>query len=84
MEVSNNNGKIIGALLAGAAIGGVIGIILAPRKGSKTQKKIIKKSLKIRDTAREKLNDFISEICKDAETITEIELIENDPQLWRS
>lgn len=84
MEVSNNNGKIIGALLAGAAIGGVIGIILVPRKGSKTQKKIIKKSLKIRDTAREKLNDFISEICKDAETITEIELIENDPQLWRS
>lgn len=84
MEESSNTGKIIGALLTGAAIGGVIGIILAPRKGSKTRKKIIKKSLKIRDTAREKLNDFITEICKDAETITEIELIEIDPQLWRS
>ena len=84
MEESNNNGKLIGALLTAVVIGGVIGIILAPRKGSKTQKKIIKKAMEIRDVAQKKLNNFITEICKDAETITEIELIEIDPQLWRS
>lgn len=84
MEESNNTGKLIRALLTGAAIGGVIGIILAPRKSSKTQKEIIKKSLEIRGVAKEKLTDFISEIYLDTETITEIELIEMDPQHWRS
>ena len=84
MEESNNNGKLIGALLTAVVIGGVIGIILAPRKGSKTQKKIIKKSMEIRDAAQKKLNNFISVICKDVETITEIELIEMDQQNWRS
>ena len=84
MEESNNNGKLIGVLLIAVVIGGVIGIILAPRKGSKTQKKIIKKSMEIRDAAQKKLNNFISVICKDVETITEIELIEMDQQNWRS
>ena len=53
MDTTNSSGKIIGALLAGAAIGGVLGILFAPDKGSETRKKIagttddLSKSLKI-------------------------------------
>lgn len=38
--MSNNTGKTLLALLAGAAIGAVAGILMAPDKGSKTREKI--------------------------------------------
>ncbi|HEX7413144.1 MAG TPA: YtxH domain-containing protein, partial [Bacteroidia bacterium] len=41
MEKSNNTGKLIGALLVGAAIGGALGILFAPHKGSETRKRIL-------------------------------------------
>ncbi len=36
-----NSGKIVGALVLGAVLGGVIGILFAPDKGSKTRKKMM-------------------------------------------
>ena len=39
--------KLIGGLLAGAAIGVAIGILLAPRSGQDTQKKILGGSKKL-------------------------------------
>ena len=41
MEKSDNTAKLIGALLAGAAIGTAIGFLLAPEKGSDTRKKMM-------------------------------------------
>lgn len=61
MESSNNTGKIIGALLIGAAIGGVLGILFAPDKGSETRKKIAGKTDDLTDALKEKLNAFLEE-----------------------
>lgn len=55
---SNNTGKIIGAAVAGVIIGGALGILFAPAKGSETRKNILsrKKSPKLETKDTEKLN----------------------------
>jgi gas vesicle protein len=43
MENSNGRGRlIIGSLLAGALLGGTLGVLFAPHKGTKTRKNIAK------------------------------------------
>lgn len=71
MEDSNNTGKIIGALLAGAAIGGVLGILFAPDKGSETRKKIAGKTHDFTDSLKEKFNHFLEEAKKEFESAKE-------------
>jgi len=41
--------KLIGGLMAGAALGIAVGLLLAPRSGDKTRKKLLNDSLKIKD-----------------------------------
>jgi gas vesicle protein len=61
MENSNNSGKIIGALLIGAAIGGVLGILFAPDKGSETRKKIIGKTDDLAESLKERINSIVEQ-----------------------
>jgi len=71
MENSNNNMKLIGALLVGAAIGGVLGILFAPDKGSETRKKILSKGEDLSDAMKEKFDGLLSEVKKEAAIVKE-------------
>lgn len=71
MEKSNNTGKVIGALLLGAAIGGALGILFAPSKGSETRKRILSKGEDLTDALEEKFKDFLDEVKKEAEVVKE-------------
>ena len=62
----NNNSKILLGFIAGAAIGGALGILLAPDKGSETRRKIVEKGSdlgdsisSLGDTVKDKFNDVV-------------------------
>lgn len=69
MENSTDTGKLIGALLLGAAIGGALGILFAPDKGSETRKKLAAKGGDLTDGVKEKFNDFLEEVRKEMEAV---------------
>ncbi|HEX4876460.1 MAG TPA: YtxH domain-containing protein [Chitinophagaceae bacterium] len=51
-----NTSKMLIALGAGLAIGGVLGILFAPDKGSETRKKISDQGKKLADKVKHKFN----------------------------
>ena len=62
----NNTSKILLGFIAGAAIGGALGILLAPDKGSETRRKIVEKGNEMGDslssfgdTVKDKFNDVV-------------------------
>lgn len=69
MENSHNTGKIIGALVVGAAIGGILGILFAPDKGSETRKKIVGKTDDFKDALKEKFNSMFEEAKSEFEAV---------------
>jgi gas vesicle protein len=61
----SNAGVIVGSLLIGAAIGGVLGILFAPDKGSKTRNKIAGKTEDFTKTVKDKLNSMVGDAKKE-------------------
>jgi len=54
-----SNSKLVLGLLVGAAIGGALGILLAPDKGSETRRKIVEKGNDLSDSIKGKFNDVV-------------------------
>lgn len=73
----NNTGKFLTALAAGVAAGTLLGILIAPDKGSETRRKITEGKDKVKDdirTALRKGKDRISQIREDiAESVVDRE-----------
>jgi gas vesicle protein len=64
MSDSNSNGKLIAAILVGAAIGGVLGVLFAPDKGSDTRKKIFSGAKDLADDVKEKVKEEVASLQK--------------------
>ena len=79
MGNSNNNGKLISALLVGAAIGGALGILLAPDKGSETRKKISDKSSDLTGAVKDKFDSIVKKFKKEVDAVKDqaSEYVEN-------
>ena len=59
----------MGAILMGAAIGGVLGILFAPDKGSETRKKISTKGNDFTDAVKDKVNQIADKFRKEVDAI---------------
>jgi gas vesicle protein len=62
---SNSNLKLAAAVLVGAAVGGAIGILFAPEKGSDTRDIILAKGEDLSDAMKDKFQTIVDEVKKE-------------------
>lgn len=62
MENSNNTLTLIGGLILGTAIGGALGILFAPDKGSETRRKLSNKGSNLTSAMKKKFNGLVEDI----------------------
>ncbi|MES2590706.1 MAG: YtxH domain-containing protein [Bacteroidota bacterium] len=56
----DSTGKVVLGVLAGAAVGALVGVLFAPDKGTETRKKIAESSTDLMDEWKEKFDDLIA------------------------
>ena len=64
-----STGKAILGVLAGVAVGALIGVLFAPDKGSATRKKIVRKGHDYVDGLEDKFDQFIQSVTHQFEAI---------------
>jgi gas vesicle protein len=73
MEKSENTGKIVGALLLGAVIGGTLGaalgILFAPEKGKVIRKRLLATGNELTGALKGKLTEFAEEVKHEIGTV---------------
>jgi gas vesicle protein len=62
-----NSGKVLLGVLAGVAVGALAGILLAPAKGSRTRRRILKKGEKFADGIKDKFNEYADDLSEKLE-----------------
>jgi len=66
-------GKIVLGVLAGVAIGSVLGILFAPDKGSITRKMLVKKGNNFSEDTEDKMNGFMDKMSKKFQPIDNLD-----------
>jgi gas vesicle protein len=66
-----SSGKVLLGVLAGVAVGAVLGVLFAPDKGSNTRKRISKKGEGLADDLREKFDEFLDSISVKVDEVKE-------------
>ncbi len=54
------NSNIVLGVIAGAAVGAIIGVLFAPHKGSKTRRRIVNKGVDLTEDMKEKFDDVVT------------------------
>jgi gas vesicle protein len=55
----NSTGKVLLGILAGAAAGAILGVLLAPDKGSETRRKLMQKGEDYADALKDKFDELL-------------------------
>jgi gas vesicle protein len=71
MKQTNDNVKLVAAVLVGALVGGALGILLAPDKGTETRRKIFEKGEDLTDAFENKFQSLVDEVKKEMEQVKE-------------
>jgi gas vesicle protein len=66
-----STGKVLLGLVAGAAAGAVLGILMAPDKGSETRKQIARKGEALVNNLRTRFEDFLTTASTNLEALKE-------------
>lgn len=75
------NTKTILGFIAGACIGAIAGILLAPDSGGTTRKKIADKSGDIKDAVKDRVTGFLDKLQKGVEQEVEQEKYNTVPKM---
>ena len=62
-------GKILLGVLAGAAVGAIVGVLMAPEKGTNTRKKIMKKGEDYTETLKDKFDELVNGMTEKIENV---------------
>lgn len=60
----NSTGKVLLGILAGAAAGAILGILLAPDKGSETRRKLMQKGEDYADAMKDKFDELMDGVAE--------------------
>lgn len=66
-----NSGKVLLGVLAGVAVGAVLGILFAPDKGWNTRKRISKKGEELVEDLKEKFDEFLESVSAKVDDVKE-------------
>jgi gas vesicle protein len=66
-----SKGKVILGVLAGVAVGAVLGVLFAPDKGWNTRKRILKKGEDLTEDLRDKFEEFLDSLSVKADEVKE-------------